>query len=252
MKKHIPNTKKALYSFNSNSYYASKLYNALKSTSNFLRKIKTPNNKINIELINKTIDDINDSTEIEFFKINNTNSLIQDIKEIHKVLYTARQIENNTAHRERIQQHIQNRYDNFSTNITKMIDSVLHRHTDHVHFDNIKTENELITNPVQIQLKINTHFENWTKSNPYNQDLWAQWENEYIPRKEIQSNWYDTLQEDITLTELKECIKSAPTHKATGPQHISNKKLKHLNDTTLAVLLHILNSCLQIQNIPAS
>src|SRR5205085_8593348 len=59
MKKHIPNTKKALYSFNSNSYYASKLYNALKSTSNFLRKIKTPNNKINIELINKTIDDIN-------------------------------------------------------------------------------------------------------------------------------------------------------------------------------------------------
>src|SRR5947207_871562 len=27
--------------------------------------------------------------------------------------------------------------------------------------------------------------------------------------------------------------------------------LKHLNDTILAVLLHILNSCLQIQNIPA-
>src|SRR5439155_1455129 len=147
-------------------------------------------------------------------------------KEIHKALYTARRIENNTAHRERIQQHIQNRYDNFSTNTTKMIDSVLHRHTDRVHFDNIKTENELITDPVQIQSKINTHFENWTKSNPYNKDLWAQWENEYIPRKEIQSNWYDTLQEDITLTELKECIKSVPPHKATGPKHISNELQK--------------------------
>src|SRR5205085_1942158 len=64
--------------------------------------------------------------------------------------------------------------------------------------------------------------------------------------------WYITLNEDITLTELKECIKAAPTYKATGPQHISNEMLKHLNDTTLTVLLHILNSCLQIQNIPVS
>ena len=69
-----------------------------------------------------------------------------------------------------------------------MIDSILRRHTDPVTFHNISTNDTLITESQEIKEAIRTHFKNWTKSNPYNQDLWAQWENEYIPRKEIQSN----------------------------------------------------------------
>ena len=44
-----------------------------------------------------------------------------------------------------------------------MINSVLNRHKDHVHFDNIKTENDLITDPKQIKNHIRDHFDNWTK-----------------------------------------------------------------------------------------
>ena len=43
-----------------------------------------------------------------------------------------------------------------------MINSVLNRHKDHVHFDNIKTENDLITDPKQIKNHIRNYFDNWT------------------------------------------------------------------------------------------
>ena len=54
---------------------------------------------------------------------------------------------------------------------TKMIDSILRRHTDPVTFHNISTNNTLITEPQEIKEAIRTYFENWTKSNPTNKEI---------------------------------------------------------------------------------
>jgi hypothetical protein len=39
-------------------------------------------------------------------------------------------------------------------------------------------------------------------------------------------------------------------NKATGPQGISNEMLKHLNESSLRILLNIFNACLKLQQIP--
>ena len=43
-----------------------------------------------------------------------------------------------------------------------MINSILNRHKDLVRFDNIKADNNLITEPDTIKQIIQNHFFNWT------------------------------------------------------------------------------------------
>jgi hypothetical protein len=76
-----------------------------------------------------------------------------------KSIHTARQTENNIAHKDKINQHINTRYNNFQTNTTKMIDSILNRHTDPVHFENIKTEDKVYTTAKEIKQQIQQHYE---------------------------------------------------------------------------------------------
>ena len=52
-----------------------------------------------------------------------------------------------------------------------MINSILNRHTDYVHFQNIKTPTDIITDQTEIKNHIATHFENWIKHKPINQHI---------------------------------------------------------------------------------
>ena len=100
--------------------------------------------------------------------INNYLIAIQNFKIHRKSLYTARWIENNNALRDKIQGHIQNRYNNFKSNITKMINSILHIYIDYVQFQNIVILEEVVTDLCLIKEYIRNHFENWIYSNSYN------------------------------------------------------------------------------------
>ena len=44
------------------------------------------------------------------------------------------------------------------TQLTKMINSILNKHTDHVSFQNFKTDTDLITNPKLIKEQIKNYF----------------------------------------------------------------------------------------------
>ncbi|CAG8851755.1 33922_t:CDS:1, partial [Racocetra persica] len=76
------------------------------------------------------------------------------------------------------------------------------------------------------------------------------WQQEYNPIPRIQAPWYKDLDSTITIEELHIAIKEAPSNKATGPQNISNKMLKHLDATALSLLFNIFNACLNLQQIP--
>ena len=84
-----------------------------------------------------------------------------------------------------------------------MIDSILQRHTDHVHFQNISTPNEIITELHLIQEHIQRHYENWTQLNQYDTQSWTSWKDEYKPKENILSEWYDSALQNISLEELK-------------------------------------------------
>ena len=64
-------------------------------------------------------------------------------------------------------------------NTTKIINSVLQRHTDLVILYNITKPNEIITEPNEIKEEIRKHFENQTKPNTPNYDKWSEQEKDY-------------------------------------------------------------------------
>ncbi|CAG8839643.1 1876_t:CDS:2, partial [Gigaspora margarita] len=74
-------------------------------------------------------------------------------------------------HKEKIKKHINNYYNNFAQNTTKIIDSILNRHIDPIIFHNVKTEDRVITKPKQINKKIQNTEQNQissTKANDQN------------------------------------------------------------------------------------
>jgi hypothetical protein len=96
------------------------------------------------------------------------------MKDYCKTLYHTCEAENKQALSQHITQQVQKHHDNFTSNTTVMINSILNRHTDPVIFDNIKLSDSIITKPQDIRQYIKDHFTNWTKHNPYNQVLWKQ------------------------------------------------------------------------------
>ncbi|CAG8749660.1 156_t:CDS:1, partial [Ambispora leptoticha] len=104
-----------------------------------------------------------------------------------------------------------------------MIKSVLKKHTDPVILHNIRTPNNIITEPQEIKTAIQEHFKHWTKLNLTQTELWNEWADEYKPIQTIDPTWYNTITTKITSSELEFIIKEAPNTKATGPSKISNE-----------------------------
>ena len=138
MKRQILRNSKTSQSFNAHTPIVSKIHKALTILNKTLRIIRNSTPQQYIIEINKNISRINELTETDINQTNIsdlTNDLsltIQNLEAYRKSLYTARQIKNNNALRDKIQEHIQNRYDNFKSSTTKMIDSILYRHIDYM------------------------------------------------------------------------------------------------------------------------
>ena len=70
-----------------------------------------------------------------------------------------------------------------------MINSIFNRHKVLVRFDNIKTNNDLITEPDSIKQIIQNHFFNWTAPRPVDLNIFnSNWIMEYTPKPNIQVN----------------------------------------------------------------
>ena len=83
---------------------------------------------------------------------------LQQTKIAWRTLYNARNLENLQHLRHHINSAINTRCEKILTQPTKMINSILNRHTDPIYFDNIKTEDNIITNPSCIKQHILLHF----------------------------------------------------------------------------------------------
>ncbi|CAG8697510.1 8884_t:CDS:1 [Gigaspora margarita] len=97
-----------------------------------------------------------------------------NLKLSQKAIHRARRVKNNLAHKEEIEKHINNRFNNFAQNTSKMIDSILNRQQDPVVFHNIKTEDTIVTKPKQIKEEVRKHNEKWTQTNPLNLEKWSE------------------------------------------------------------------------------
>ena len=126
-----------------------------------------------------------------------------------------------------------------------MINSILNRHTDHVFFQNFKTDTDLITDPKLIKEQIKNHFDQWTEFKPINQQTFnSTWKNCYEPISSINSSHYDNVLNTITIEEITQTLQNLPNNKACSPSGISYKMLKHAGNLFLQTITTLLNRCL--------
>ena len=157
----IPNKKFTTKNFHhAFSSKATELHLDLKTLGGAIRKAKKylNNNNIPYSDLSTTINDINSrySFNIPLLPpdINLIPSWISFSKDCWKSLYNARNLENTHQIREHINQAVNRRCDFLQTKPTKMINSILDRYSEPVHFNNIKIQNEIITEPSAIKLAI--------------------------------------------------------------------------------------------------
>src|SRR5690242_6969622 len=109
-----------------------------------------------------------------------------------------------------------------------MINSILNRYKDLVKFDNIKLDNNIITNTHNIKAHIQKHFDQWTGLRTIDQTIYNQtWQNEYQPLDHINSDWYQSALLEFSIEEVSSTLAQLPNNKACGPSGISYEMLKH-------------------------
>jgi len=151
-------------------------------------------------------------------------------KSIKHTIWSARNIEKMQETSKRIDLFTSRRYNDFSCNTTKILDSILKRKSEPVRTDKIILPDRVLTEKQEVKDHIQSHFRTWTRQNPLdtNPDLIKQWEGVYHSIETIDPNIYQYLMEPIQLEELKSTINNTPKGKATRPLAIANGVLQHL------------------------
>ncbi|RIA83920.1 hypothetical protein C1645_833040 [Glomus cerebriforme] len=115
------------------------------------------------------------------------------------------------------------------------------------HDDTDATE-ELTLEPNIIKEHIINHFQNLGDNSQqisYNAashlNLPPEWALIYTSKNYIQSDWFTTINDPITLTELQDTLSSLPNNKASGPSSITYKDIKHLDNHTKNFLVEFFN-----------
>src|ERR1043165_4421561 len=165
---HIPNKKFTVRNFQHVfSAKASNLHLGLKQLGNIIRQVKASiRNHTSVPTsCNQDIDHLNSSHHLSIPALSQDLWLPDWIAAANtewKTLYHARNLENIKNIREQINDNISKRCTKLQNSPTSMINSILNRHKDPVRFDNIKEQNNIITEPSLIKQHIQQHFDDWT------------------------------------------------------------------------------------------
>ncbi|GET56225.1 Tbingi protein [Rhizophagus irregularis DAOM 181602=DAOM 197198] len=157
-----------------------------------------------------------------------------------------------------IRAKLDDRDNNFETDISSFINSALSRTRCRITLDRVfinhPTQPKLLTDPHDIDDAVINHFQNSVpiKSSPPDNisTLPDRWSSAYHPLDDVDSSMYNSLLDPPTLEEWLSTVSSMPNDKAPGPSMITYEMLKHLGSNTSALVLLLVRSCLRTADIP--
>ncbi|GET67344.1 RNA-directed DNA polymerase from mobile element jockey-like [Rhizophagus irregularis DAOM 181602=DAOM 197198] len=157
-----------------------------------------------------------------------------------------------------IRAKLDDRDNNFETDISSFINSALSRTRRRITLDRVfidhPTQPKLLTDPHDIDNAVINHFQNSVpikSTPPINiSALPERWSSAYRPMDDVDSSIYNSLLDPPTLDEWLSTVSSMPNDKAPGPSMITYEMLKHLGPNTSALILILVQSCLRTADIP--
>ncbi|GBC19748.2 hypothetical protein GLOIN_2v1770668 [Rhizophagus irregularis DAOM 181602=DAOM 197198] len=188
----------------------------------------------------------------------NFKSLLDTLSNISKSLRGLHLLQEKEFQDSSIRAHLDDRNNNFETDLSSFIDSALSRTHRHITLDRVfidhPTQPQLLTDPKTIDDAVVNHFQNFVpiKSTPpvSIETLPDRWSSAYRPIDDVSSSIYDSLMNPPTLDEWLSIVSSTPNGKASGPSMITYEMLKHLGTRTSALLLILIQACLSKADIP--
>ncbi|GET57871.1 RNA-directed DNA polymerase from mobile element jockey-like [Rhizophagus irregularis DAOM 181602=DAOM 197198] len=188
----------------------------------------------------------------------NFKSLLDDLSNISKSLRGFHLLQEKEFQDSSIRAHLDDRNNNFETDLSSFIDSALSRTRRRITLDRVfldhPTQPQLLTDPKDVNDAVVNHFQNFVpiKSTPpvSIDTLPDRWSSAYQPMDDVSSSIYDSLMNPPTLDEWLSTVSSTPNGKASGPSMITYEMLKHLGTRTSALLLILIQACLSKADIP--
>ncbi|GET60090.1 RNA-directed DNA polymerase from mobile element jockey-like [Rhizophagus irregularis DAOM 181602=DAOM 197198] len=188
----------------------------------------------------------------------NFKSLLDDLSNISKSLRGFHLLQEKEFQDSSIRAHLDDRNNNFETDLSSFIDSALSRTRRRITLDRVfidhPSQPQLLTAPKDIDDAVVNHFQNFVpiKSTPpvSIDTLPDKWSSAYQPMDDVSSSIYDSLMNPPTLDEWLSTVSSTPNGKASGPSMITYEMLKHLGSRTSALLLILIQACLSKADIP--
>jgi exonuclease III/ribonuclease HI len=184
---------------------------------------------------------------------NNTDKsiLIQTIKKEIQSLKLDIEQENKNHIQTEIQQKLLERNQNFSENPKLFYKKVLERFGSNANIDRLLSQDTLLTNPNDIKLSIQQHFQNYFSDQPLPPITpESEFYTLYQPNSSMESHYQDLLTE-ISQEEWLNIINQLPNQKSAGPSGINYEHIKYLSQKSLSILRKFISKCLALQQIPS-
>ncbi|CAB4436125.1 unnamed protein product [Rhizophagus irregularis] len=186
------------------------------------------------------------------------SSLLTALTPISKALHGLHLIKEKELQESSIRAHLDDRDNNFDTDISSFIDSALARTRRRITLDRVFVDHpdrpQLLTDPKAIDDAVVNHFQNFVPihSSPPSSisDLPARWSDAYQPLPDVSDDIYDSLMNPPFLDEWLSAVSSMPNDKAAGPSMITYEMLKHLGPRISDFLLILIQRCLLTADIP--
>ncbi|RIA95713.1 hypothetical protein C1645_872567 [Glomus cerebriforme] len=78
-----------------------------------------------------------------------------------------------------------------------------------------------------------------------------EWSEIYTPKPHIQDDWFNSINDSITLMKVQDTISTLPNNKASGPSSITYEDIKHLDAHTKQFLVEFFNLILTHHTYPS-
>ncbi|KAG9298322.1 hypothetical protein G9A89_002810 [Geosiphon pyriformis] len=148
----------------------------------------------------------------------------------------AKMFESRFAKETSIRKAINRHMDNFCSEKSSMIRSVLDRPFHKVVLDHLVVDDELVLEPKEVKMSVDKIIEGWTRKNQY--------------MHYVQDDVFSGVMYEVDMDELLSVVSGLFDGKATGLSGIPNELWKHDGEVVLGCMLALFNVCLTAGVVP--